>query len=106
MTLYFYPPDLRQQFVNRERELRQLEHYLDQLRRGQPTHVALFGLRRIGKTLLLKELIARLLEPGDDVIPIYMDLSESCGSPEHFHLYRPHCLLVSHPGPGSAATLL
>ena len=70
--------------MDRERELRQLEHYLDQLRTGQPTHVALFGLRRIGKTLLLKELIARLLEQGNDVVPVYMDLSESCGTPEHF----------------------
>jgi len=84
MALYFYPPDLRRQFVNRERELQQLAHYLDQLRAGRPTHVALFGLRRIGKTLLLKEFMARLLEQSDDVIPVYMDLSETCGSPEHF----------------------
>lgn len=84
MTLYFYPPDLRQQFVDRERELQQLAHYLDQLRAGRPTHVALFGLRRIGKTLLLKELMARLLAEGEDVVPVYVDLSESCASPEHF----------------------
>ncbi len=92
MNLYFYPSDLRQQFVDRERELQQLEHYLDQLRNGRPTHVALFGLRRIGKTLLLKEVIARLLEPRAEagrgkemeVIPVYMDFTETCGSPEHF----------------------
>jgi AAA+ ATPase superfamily predicted ATPase len=84
MTLYFYPSDLRQQFVDRERELQQLEYYLSQLRAGRPTHIALFGLRRIGKTLLLKEFMARLLAEGDDVLPIYVDLSESCASPEHF----------------------
>jgi len=84
MTLYFYPPDLRQHFVDRERELQQLAHYVDQLRSGRPTHVALFGLRRIGKTLLLKEFIARLLERDANVVPIYIDLSEVCSSPEHF----------------------
>jgi AAA+ ATPase superfamily predicted ATPase len=84
MTLYFYPPDLRQQFVDRERELQQLDHYLDQLRAGRPIHIALLGLRRIGKTLLFKEFMARLLAKGDDVIPIYVDLSESCASPEQF----------------------
>lgn len=41
-------------------------HYLDQLRAGRPPHIALFGLRRIGKTLLLKELMARLLAEGDE----------------------------------------
>ncbi len=90
MSLYFYPPELHEQFVNRERELRQLGHYLDQLRSGRPTHVAVFGLRRIGKTLLLKELTARTLQAQDfaggtdDVLPVYMDFSEICANPEQF----------------------
>jgi hypothetical protein len=29
MALYFYPTELQRQFVNRERELQQLGHYLD-----------------------------------------------------------------------------
>lgn len=84
MTLYFYPQDLRQQFVDREKELEQLMHHMRELRSGRPIHTALFGLRRIGKTLLLKEFIARLLDQGDEVVPVYMDLSGSCGSPEQF----------------------
>ena len=90
MTLYFYPPELQAQFVNRERELRQLGHYLDQLRGGRPTHVAVFGLRRIGKTLLLKELMARTLQPQavssetGEIVPVYMDFSEICANPEQF----------------------
>ena len=90
MTLYFYPPELQAQFVNREQELRQLGHYLDQLRGGRPAHVAVFGLRRIGKTLLLKELIARTLQSQTvpvgtgEVMPVYMDFSEICANPEQF----------------------
>ncbi|PKO22770.1 MAG: hypothetical protein CVU38_07605 [Chloroflexi bacterium HGW-Chloroflexi-1] len=90
MPLYFYPPELQAQFVNRERELRQLGHYLDQLRSGRPTHVAVFGLRRIGKTLLLKELMARTLQPQTvssetgEIVPVYMDFSEICANPEQF----------------------
>jgi len=90
MTLYFYPPELQEQFVNRDRELRQLGHYLDQLQSGRPTHVAVFGLRRIGKTLLLKELIARTLQSSapqsgaSEVVPVYMDFSEVCANPEQF----------------------
>lgn len=90
MSLYFFPPALQAQFVNREQELRQLSYYLDQLRSGRPTHVALFGLRRIGKTLLLKELIARILDPQatpaetGEIVPVYMDLSEICANPEQF----------------------
>jgi hypothetical protein len=90
MTLYFYPPELQAQFVNRERELRQLGHYLDLLRGGRPTHVAIFGLRRIGKTLLLKELMARTVQSQaasaetSEVVPVYMDFSEICANPEQF----------------------
>ncbi len=90
MALYFYPPDLQKQFVNRERELSQLEHYVGQLRAGRPMHVAVFGLRRIGKTLLLKELIARMVQrsaidgEAAKVLPVYMDFSEACANPQQF----------------------
>ncbi len=58
---FFYPPDQQSLFTNRERELAELSHYRQNLRAGSVEHVALFGLRRIGKTLLLKEFIRRTL---------------------------------------------
>jgi predicted AAA+ superfamily ATPase len=53
---------------------------------GRPRHLALFGLRRIGKTLLLLEHMARLIErePGGPVRPVYIDMEELVTSPELF----------------------
>ncbi len=42
-------------FINREKELRELEEFLAHIMRGNRLNVALFGLRRIGKTELLLE---------------------------------------------------
>jgi AAA+ ATPase superfamily predicted ATPase len=49
-------------------------------------HVALFGLRRIGKTLLLKEFIRRTLVESSGVAPVYMDFATLSSSPENFSL--------------------
>ena len=45
--------------------------------------MALFGLRRIGKTLLAQEQVARLLDNGD-VLPVYLDMQAVCSAPEPF----------------------
>ncbi|HDN78972.1 MAG TPA: hypothetical protein ENG33_00735, partial [Chloroflexi bacterium] len=79
----FYPSHLREIFTDRERELAYLEQVADELIQGRPRYVALFGLRRIGKTLLIKEQMARLLEKGD-VLPVYIDFEEICTAPELF----------------------
>lgn len=60
MTVSFYPPHLRTLFTDRERELAVLEQATRSLAEGRPRHLALFGLRRIGKTLLLMEHLTRL----------------------------------------------
>ncbi len=82
--LNFYPLDQQTLFTNREYELAQLSHYRQALGAGPVEHMALFGLRRIGKTLLLKEFMRRTLSDASDVIPIYMDLATLASSPENF----------------------
>ncbi len=81
---FFYPPDQQTLFTNRDRELAELAHYRQSLRAGSVEHVALFGLRRIGKTLLLKEFIRRILAEDRAIVPAYMDFSYLCSSPENF----------------------
>ena len=86
MPIPFYPPHLRSLFTDRERELDGLQQASDDLAAGRPRHLALFGLRRIGKTLLLLEHAARLLEtdPAGPVRPVYVDFEELVTSPELF----------------------
>ena len=86
VTIPFYPPHLRALFTNRERELGLLQQATTSLADGRPRHLALFGLRRIGKTLLLLEHAVRLLEtaPTGPVRPVYVDFEELVTSPELF----------------------
>lgn len=83
---YFYPSDQQALFTNRERELAELAHYRHSLQTGAAEHIALFGLRRIGKTLLLKEFIRRTLAEDPEIVPVYMDFSFLSSSPENFAL--------------------
>ena len=86
MTPSFYPPHLRALFTDRERELGLLEQATLSLKEGRPRHLALFGLRRIGKTLRLMEHLTRWLEqaPTGGVRPVYVDMEELVTSPELF----------------------
>ena len=79
----FYPAYLRKVFTNRAHELSVLANVAEDLKRGHPRHVALFGLRRIGKTLLAQEQVVRLLDQGD-VAPVYLDMEDICSAPEPF----------------------
>jgi DNA-binding transcriptional ArsR family regulator len=81
---YFYPQEQQELFTNRQTELAELAHYRDTLLRGQPEHAALFGPRRIGKTLLLKEFLHQTLAQKIAVAPVYMDFTFLCSSPEQF----------------------
>ena len=87
---YFYSPQLHRQFTDRQRELAVLTYAVEELRQSRPHHVAFFGLRKIGKTSLLKEFAYRLLteaQPeGEIVLPVYIDFEEICSSPESFAL--------------------
>ena len=83
---YFYPQDQQILFTDRETELGQLKHTLHAFKTGPAEHIALFGLRRVGKTLLLKELMRQVLDTEPDIIPAYLDFSALCSSPENFVL--------------------
>ena len=77
--IYSTPP----YFTNRVSELTTLMLVADDLLVGRPRHVALFGLRRIGKTLVCQEQMRRLHASGK-VIPVYLDLQDLASSPELF----------------------
>lgn len=79
-----YPKNIRAKFTNRDYELRLLNYLRMQHLSGNTQHVVLFGMRRIGKTLLLKEFILRCLEDDDKIISVYLDFEEITSSPEHF----------------------
>ncbi len=79
-----YPQNLQKLFTNRDYELRFLQHLKAQHRRGNMQHGVLFGLRRIGKTLLLKEFIRRTLAQDKSIVPVYVDMEEITSSPENF----------------------
>ncbi len=79
----FYPSYLRERFTNRAHELSVLASVAEDLREGRPQHVALFGLRRIGKTLLAQEQVIRLLDRGV-VAPVYLDMEGICSAPDPF----------------------
>ena len=70
-------------FTDRVHELGILAQAAADLERGRPHHIALFGLRRIGKTLLCQEQMRHLTAQGR-VIPVYMNLEGICTSPELF----------------------
>ena len=70
-------------FTDRVHELNILAQAAADLERGRPHHIALFGLRRIGKTLLCQEQMRHLAVQGR-VIPVYMNLEGICTSPELF----------------------
>lgn len=83
---HFYPSDQQTLFTNRHQELATLEHYHRSLIHGPVEHLALFGLRRIGKTLLLKEFMRRLIATNPAEKPAFLDFSVICSSPENFSL--------------------
>jgi len=83
MITNFYPPYLRQLFTNRTRELSFLQSMVEDLLVGRPRRLAFWGLRRVGKTLVIQEQIVRLHDQGA-VHPVYMDFEDICTSPELF----------------------
>lgn len=82
MLSYFYRKDDQEIFSGRENELLLLEGYL--LGRP-PADVHLSGLRRIGKTMLLKEFIKRHRN-DETLLPVYINIEEIAETPEDFAL--------------------
>lgn len=78
-----YPDSLKATFTNREKELALLEYARDELLEGTPQKISLFGLRRIGKSILIKEFISRHLYE-DNFVPIYINFENIVTDPENF----------------------
>jgi len=78
-----YPRSLKETFTNREKELALLEFVREELLEGNPQKISLFGLRRIGKSILIKEFISRHLN-DDNFIPIYINFENIVTDPENF----------------------
>ena len=81
---FFYPQSSRDIFTDRRAILCQLKATTRNMIEGKPQQIAIFGPRRIGKTLLLKEYMYRLLKSQKEVVPVFMDFQELCISPEVF----------------------
>ncbi|MEW6404839.1 MAG: hypothetical protein AB1649_23830 [Chloroflexota bacterium] len=81
MLDFLYPADERRLFTNRHYYLGLLGLCCTELQAGRRKHLALLGLRRIGKTLILREFILRWLQRPTSpnvppVIPVYLDWSD------------------------------
>lgn len=84
MFTRFYSIAERQQFVNRTELLAQLEAAALRLSVGQrPIHLALFGPRRLGKTIVLKELMLRLRQRSD-MACVYVNVEPLASTPWAF----------------------
>jgi biotin operon repressor len=80
MLDYIYRPEDQNIFTGRELEISQLERHLLGER---PADLHLSGLRRIGKSMLIKEFIRRHnADPG--VLTIYINMEELSEAPEDF----------------------
>ena len=63
-------------FFGRDKELRILSYTLDEFRNKEKNNVALIGIRKIGKTSIIKEFIRRLNDSEPDVLCLDVYLPE------------------------------
>ena len=78
-----YPREERGYFINREDILSKLEYELDRAKKGELRVVGLIGVRRCGKTLVIKEFLRRIW--GDkSIVRIYMDFESFPEDPLDF----------------------
>lgn len=82
MLEYFYRTDDQELFCGREVQLAGL---VNALLAPHAVDMHLSGLRRIGKTMLIKEFIKRQL-PNSTLLPVYINLEEIAETPEDFAL--------------------
>lgn len=82
MLEYFYRKDDQEIFSGRKIEISLIEGYL--LSR-HPVDIHLSGLRRIGKTMLIKEFMKRHIN-RKGILPVYINLEEISETPEDFAL--------------------
>lgn len=102
MLEYFYRTDDQELFCGREEQLAGLAKALFA---PHQVDMHLSGLRRIGKTMLIKEFIKRHLT-NSTVLPVYINLEEIAETPEDFalkfigwHVYWLQCKCETLPLP-------
>lgn len=78
-----YPSEERFLFVDREDVINKLDYELSRVRSGELRIVGLVGVRRCGKTLIIKEFLRRIWD-DKDVVKIYMDFESFPGAPSDF----------------------
>jgi len=84
---WLYPANKRMLFTNRKAVLKQLNYNIEQIESGGTGEdIVLIGLRKIGKTLVLKEFMHRLLESKRHCVPVYLDLEGLGLEPRNFAL--------------------
>ena len=84
MELYIYPTSRKKLFTNREHLRSEINQNIARLEKGRGKHLCLIGLRKIGKTELLKY---SLSEHVSSKLTIYLDLEEAGLTPEAFARY-------------------
>ncbi|MBN1314811.1 MAG: restriction endonuclease [Anaerolineales bacterium] len=103
MIDYFFPEEEQRFFTDREHVLALLAHSYDLLTQGIRKHLALSGLRRVGKTVVMKEFLRRsLLDKDDRIAVVYMDLTRLSRTPETFTVQYLGYLLYWLANDGSA----
>ncbi len=85
MLELIYPEHLQRLFTNREKELKLLEFSKEELMEGRQIRLSFLGLRRIGKSMILKEFLKRNLY-NKDVRIVYLNFEEFATNPEDFAL--------------------
>ena len=85
MLNLIYSEYLQKLFTNRKKELKLLELLKEELRNGKQIRVSFFGLRRTGKSLILKEFLKKNLHEND-VRVVYLNFEEFTTNPEDFAL--------------------
>jgi AAA+ ATPase superfamily predicted ATPase len=73
---------MKKLFVNRESELQLFRDRLEQMKKGHAVRIALWGHRRIGKTMLIGEVADDFRKRG--IITLNVDLEGIVGTPETF----------------------
>jgi predicted AAA+ superfamily ATPase len=75
------------QFINRTSELQLLNERLINFQQGNwlnTSHLAFLGLRRTGKTYLVKYFYTLVKEHHKDIIPLFIDISKLTESVKYF----------------------
>jgi len=75
-------PVTKAEFFDRERELQELLRTVEMLQRGSTRYLALLGLRKMGKTSLLRQFMAMVEAP--QVVPFLLDCWEKRPTPQAF----------------------